>query len=87
MSGRIDEARERLATLSPGGSPARTIAVTSASVIEARAATLPCPHCGGFYRILEHTRPRPGLRKVDVQCRHCSRPRALWFRIAEPALN
>jgi hypothetical protein len=78
---RREHASELLATLTPGGSPSRPIGVTSAAVIEPRAATIPCPRCGGFYRIHEHTRPVAGLRQVDVVCRHCSTPRTLWFRI------
>jgi hypothetical protein len=78
---RREHVREQLASLQPGGSPRRAIDVTSAAVIEPRAATMPCPHCGGLYRIHEHTRPVPGLRKVDVACRQCSTPRSLWFRI------
>jgi hypothetical protein len=78
-----EQARERLAALSPGGSPQRAIAVASAAVIESRAAAMPCPQCGGLYRIHEHTRPLPGVRRVDVACRQCSTPRALWFRIVD----
>jgi hypothetical protein len=84
---RRELARERLAALSPGGTPSRTIDVASAAVIEVRAAAMPCPHCGGLYRILEHTRPVPGVRRVDVACRRCSTPRALWFRIVEREPN
>lgn len=84
---RLELARERLASLLPGGSRARTIDVTSAAVIEGRAAAMPCPHCGGLYRVLEHTRPVPGVRRVDVECRHCSTPRALWFRIIDREPN
>ncbi len=76
-----ERAQEQLASLSRGGSPARPIRVSSASVIESRAAALPCPRCGGEYRIHEHTRPVPELRRVDVGCRHCSAPRTLWFTI------
>jgi hypothetical protein len=63
--------------------------VPSASVIEGRAAALPCPHCGPGPegRILEHTRPVPRLRRVDVACRHCSLQRTLWFTISTPELN
>jgi hypothetical protein len=82
-----EQARERLAELSPGGSPQRAIAVASAAVIEVRAAAMACPQCGGLYRLHEHTRPLPGVRRLDVACRQCSTPRALWFRIVEPALN
>lgn len=78
---RREHSKELLATLQPGGSPSRPIQVSSASVIEARATTIPCPLCDGFYRVDEHTRPVPHLRKVDVSCRHCSTPRTLWFRI------
>ena len=84
---RREQAREELAALAPGGSPYRPIEVTSASVIEVRAEALPCPRCGGQYRIHEHTRPVPGLRRVDVACRRCSTPRALWFRIVEQGVN
>lgn len=73
--------RERLAAALRGGRPERPIEVTSASVIEVRTAALACPHCRGEYRILEHTRPVPSLRKVDVSCRRCGTPRSLWFRI------
>jgi hypothetical protein len=55
--------------------------VTSTAVIEGRATAMPCPHCGGESRVLEHTRPVAGLRQVDVACRHCSAPRTLWFRL------
>lgn len=84
---RRELARERLAALSPGGSPSRAIAVTSAAVVETRTAALACPQCGGEYRILEHTRPMRGLRRVDVSCRHCSTPRALWFKLVEAETN
>ena len=84
---RVEHDRERLASLLPGGSPGRAIHVTSPSVIEVRTAAIPCPHCGGHYRVAEHTRPWSGIRRVDVTCRHCSTPRTLWFRLAPDELN
>lgn len=78
---RREHTREQLAALRPGGSARWAIEVSSAAVIEPRAATLACPHCGGLYRIHEHTAPLPSVRRVDVACRQCSTPRALWFRI------
>jgi hypothetical protein len=87
LAERREQALERLAALSPGGSPHRAIPVASAAVIEVRAATMACPQCGGLYRIHEHTRPVPGVRRVDVACRRCSTPRALWFRIENRELN
>ena len=79
--------QEALASLVRGGSPLRPIIVASSSVIESRTAALACPLCGGEYRIHEHTRPVPDLRRVDVGCRHCSTPRTLWFRIAPSEPN
>ncbi len=84
---RLEMAREQLVALLPGGSPDHAIDVTSAAVIEVRAAAMACPQCGGQYHILDHTRPMPGVRRVDVACRHCSTPRALWFRIREREPN
>lgn len=80
--------RERLAELLPGGSIERPYVVSSASVIEGHAtAAMPCPICGGQYRVLEHTRPIPRIRRLDVACRHCATPRALYFTIVEPTTN
>jgi hypothetical protein len=84
---RLEQARERLAALSPGGAHDHAIPVASAAVIEVRTGAMACPHCGGSYRVLEHTRPVPGARRVDVMCRRCSAPRALWFRIVDRVLN
>jgi rRNA maturation protein Nop10 len=85
---RLEQAREQLAALRPGGSPATAMHVVSAAIIESRATTsMPCPHCGGQYRVLEHTRPVPQLRRVDVECRHCATPRTLWFTIVDREPN
>jgi hypothetical protein len=85
---RREDERERLAALLPGGSAQRPRLVASSSVIEGHAsAAMACPQCGGQYRVLEHTRPRPDLRRVDVACRQCARPRALWFRIVSDEPN
>jgi hypothetical protein len=73
--------RERLASLLPGGSRGRPITVGSASVIEVRTAALPCPRCGGEYRIHDHVAAGSGLRRLDVACRQCSTPRSLWFQL------
>ena len=84
---RRELARERLAALLPGGSQDHAIGVTSAAVIEVRAAAMACPQCRGLYRILEHTRPVPGVRRVDVECRYCGVPRVLWFRLVDSEPN
>jgi predicted Zn finger-like uncharacterized protein len=75
--------RERLAALEPGGAADHPIAVPSAAVIELRAGRVPCPQCAGSYDIKDHASAGGGLRRVDVRCRTCGVPRALWFRIVE----
>lgn len=84
---RREQVRDRLAELQAGGSPRWAIAVRSAAVIDGKATRHPCPHCGHEHRVLEHTRPAPGLRRVDVQCRHCSTLRTLWFRLIDDDAN
>lgn len=79
--------REKLAKLSAGGAPEHPIEVSSASVIEPRIESLPCPQCEGEYRVLEHRSEGPGLRALDVACRMCGTKRTLWFRIAEPGAD
>jgi hypothetical protein len=80
------DVRERLAQLERGSSPAWPIPVSSAAVVEVRTKRLHCPSCGGEYRLHEHVAVK-GLRRVDVACRQCSRPRALWFRLVETEPN
>lgn len=78
---RLVRDREQLAALSAGGAPEHPIHVDSAAVIEGRTLALPCPQCGGPYRIREHRSAGAGLRDVDVTCRNCGAPRTLWFKI------
>jgi hypothetical protein len=77
--------REKLAALSPGGSPERPITVDSVAVVETRAAAMRCPQCAGDYAIDEHRAPASGLREVAVTCRLCHVSRSLWFRIGSSA--
>jgi uncharacterized protein YbaR (Trm112 family) len=79
--------RERLAVLSPGGSPVKPIPVVSAAVVEVRANALACPQCEGTYRVHDHRAPATGLRAVDVTCQQCGVPRTLWFRLTDGAPN
>lgn len=78
--------REKLATLSPGGSPERPIAVDSAAVVEVRAQATPCPQCEGELRVGEHRSER-GLRVVAVTCTRCHVKRELWFRLVSSEPN
>ena len=84
---RREQGRELLLALQPGGSRERPLEVSSAAVIEPRVGGLNCPHCGGTYRIHEHEREAPGVRRVDAACRRCSAPRSLWFRLVPDEVN
>ena len=78
---RLVRDRERLAALSRGGSAEHPIGIPSAAMVETRVRNASCPQCEGTYRIVEHTSPVSGLRRVDVRCQQCGAPRALWFRL------
>lgn len=82
--------RERLFTLEPGGQPERPLDATSAAVIEAHAAGVPCPRCGGSQEVTEHTaiiHRGVRLRETKLRCRKCGTTRSLWFRIVGVNLN
>lgn len=79
--------RERLAALSPGGSPDHPIALPSAAVVEVRVRGMSCPQCDGRYRLRDHRAPSAGLRAADVICQLCGTPRTLWFRLGSSEPN
>ena len=72
--------REKLAALSPGGSPDHPIQVESTAVIEVRAGAMPCHQCESEVRVGEH-RVEDGLRVVAISCTRCAAKRELWFRL------
>ncbi len=77
--------REKLAAMLPGGSPDNPIEVPSASVVEVRARSIPCPQCGGELDVGDHAATQyegQSLRVVEARCRRCGAPRALYFRLA-----
>jgi hypothetical protein len=82
---KLTEARIKLAKIDVGGSEGKPIEVTSASVIEVHATSLPCVSCGltGTVRIEEHTAPTrvSGLRITKLYCSRCGYRRDLFFRI------
>jgi hypothetical protein len=84
---RLVRDREKLASLSVGGSQQRPIQVTSAAVVEVRVRHLTCPQCEGEYKIKEHRSPASGIRSVDVTCQVCGVSRTLWFRIVSVDAN
>lgn len=78
--------RERLWTLSPGGSAARPITVPSPAVIESRVAAMTCVQCEAEYRVKDHE-TRAGDRVVTVVCKLCHVTREIWFRLGSAAPN
>lgn len=81
---KLIEAREKLASLESGGTPARPIEVPGASVIEVRALTHRCLACDGELRVHEH-RAQHDLRELELACKRCGRRRTLWFRVSLPS--
>jgi hypothetical protein len=82
--------REKLLRLEPGGSPARPIEVSSASLVEPKVALVHCPECDAPLAVNEHAavvRAGVRLREVSAVCRVCGVPRTLWFRIVPVLLN
>lgn len=82
--------RERLFELQPGGSPERPIDIDSPSVVELKAAALPCPRCDTPLRVEAHRAPSsPGmrLREAAVVCPRCGQGRSVWFRLVGSSLN
>jgi hypothetical protein len=78
-------ARERLASLEPGGTPEYPLNVESASQIEVRALSMPCLRCDGPYRLDEHTVEPFGRRQIRVvheHCGHCGARRTVFFQVA-----
>jgi len=86
---KLDRLEEEL----PGGSPSRPVVVTSASVVEVRARAERCLVCEGELTLRAHEAERSApatrgqIRRVDLTCASCRRPRSLWLRIEPPAAN
>jgi hypothetical protein len=80
--------RQKLASLLPGGSPERPLAVPSAAVIVPRVRSTPCPLCEGPLRVDHETaqsRETRLLHAAHVTCTRCGVPRTLWFQVAPPS--
>lgn len=84
--------RTKLAALEPGGSAERPLDVTSASVVEPQASSMPCAACGEQgIRIDDHTALHLDggrtLRVVAARCPWCGFKRNVYFRIAPQLLS
>jgi hypothetical protein len=82
-------AREKLANLGPGGGPERAYVITSASLVEPTARSIPCIQCGGTLDVTGHAAApdAPLLRIARMVCRLCHTPREIWFRIEAAGPN
>jgi hypothetical protein len=83
-----EELRSRREARMPGGSPGHPIEVASAAVIEPRAASLPCPRCGGPAHVDEHAVDAHGeqrLRVTRMRCGTCGHRRPLYFLVRSSA--
>ncbi len=82
--------RVRLASLEPGGSAGRPIDLSSASLVEVTAKSLPCVACGSHVLIQDHeaemTADGP-RRVVTVKCFQCGTPRTMYFYVAAQLAN
>jgi hypothetical protein len=88
LSPQLAQARERLARVEPGGTPALPIEVDSASQIQLRAESTPCLRCQGPNWLDDHTAEKidgHAVRVVRVHCHHCGAPRVFYFRVATAA--
>lgn len=81
--------KSKLAELAEGGSPQRPMGVESASVIEARAASLPCIACEQPCRVVAHEAlvDENRVRRVELVCPRCATRRYVYFRIVGLMLN
>lgn len=89
-STRLQEDRERLFALEAGGRIERPIEALSAAVIEAHAASVPCPRCDGAQEVTEHSalvHEGVRLRETKLRCRQCGSHRSLWFKIVGNSPN
>jgi transposase-like protein len=87
---KLQNARERLYELEPGGAAERPLPVVSAAVVEAHAESVPCPRCEGRHEVIEHvavTVRSVRLREARLRCRQCGTSRSLWFRISDVGPN
>jgi hypothetical protein len=81
---------EKLAELSPGGSPAQPAVVESAAVVELRALREACGHCGEPLRVKAHDAVNVdgvSLRRVDLVCTRCGRGMRRYFRVSPTLLH
>jgi hypothetical protein len=81
---------ERAVSISPGGTPARAIEITSPSEVEVAAQGMPCIFCRASVRVEEHTAETVAgvrVRVAKVVCSMCRGKRDVFFKLPEATLN
>jgi len=89
-SEKLTRDRERLFTLSEGGSPERPIGVDVPTLVEITAAAQRCPVCEGALDVSSHDAVTIGgrrLRVARVVCRMCKRARPIYFELKASTLS
>lgn len=89
---KLARARVKLAAMEAGGAPEHPIEVTSASVVEPHALSMPCAACGErSVRVDEHVavtlEGERRLRVVRSRCAQCGFRRDVFFRLGTPLAN
>ena len=82
--------RDHLARIEPGGSPSRPLELASASLVELRARSTPCPICDAEVRVVDHTAEtvdKTPLRLAHTLCPSCGHERILYFKLTSPLPN
>jgi hypothetical protein len=83
---KLARARMKLAAMEAGGAADRPIEVSSASIVEPHASSMPCPACGApGVRVEEHVaitvQEDRRLRVARVVCPRCGVRRDVYFKI------
>jgi hypothetical protein len=85
---KLVRAKSKLIDLEPGGTEARPLDVTTASLIEPKAKSVDCPRCDAPFSLESHEAHADGhnrLRETKLRCKLCGMQRSLWFRIVAPS--
>jgi hypothetical protein len=87
---KLEDAREKLSRISPGGTPENPLEVQSASVIELAATALGCNRCAAEVRVEAHeaiVTSSGGERRVVLRCKSCGHLREVFVRLSTRTLN
>ena len=87
---KLVDQRVKLFFMSDGGSQEHPVVVDSASLVELRAASIPCAKCLGSLRLQVHDAvvlDGAILRAARMRCMQCATLWTIWFRIERRLAN